>query len=168
MDVLEELRSEGNAAAVLLSNLKDILGDDEEFIFSTVEGQTNVIAAIGNAIDRIELLRIMSEVIRERVANLLARADRFDQQADRIKIAIKAAMDQSGLRKLELPMATLSVRAIPPSVVVVEEAEIPAAYWKAQPPKLDKKELLRDLKDNKAVPGATLSNGGETLAMRML
>ncbi|MGE0857439.1 MAG: siphovirus Gp157 family protein [Hyphomicrobiaceae bacterium] len=46
-------------------------------------------------------------------------------------------------------------------------SRIPSEFWKPQPPRLDKKVVLDALKAGAVVPGAELSNGGETLSMRV-
>ena len=75
-------------------------------------------------------------------------------------------MSETGLKKLEQPDFTASVRAGSPSLVVVSEAVIPEAYWVPQPPKLDRQSLLAELKRGREIPGAQLSNPKTTLAVR--
>ena len=70
------------------------------------------------------------------------------------------------LRKLELPTATLSIKAVPAKAEITDEALLPSKFFKAQDPKLDKKAVLDALKAKEDVPGAVLSNGGETLSIR--
>jgi hypothetical protein len=60
---------------------------------------------------------------------------------------------------------TLSLRAVAVSVIVIDETEIPTKFWKASAPKLDKRAVLEALKAKETVPGASLSNGGQTLAL---
>jgi len=104
--------------------------------------------------------------LKRHAETVAARRERLRKQAEGIRTALAAAMAHSGVKKLETPLATVSLRAVAPSVVVVDEAEIPAAFWKRGDPKLDRKALLESLKDKRPVPGAQLSNGGETLAVR--
>jgi Siphovirus Gp157 len=51
--------------------------------------------------------------------------------------------------------------------LILDEAILPAKFWKAQDPKLDKKAVLDALKAKEDVPGASLSNGGETISIRV-
>jgi hypothetical protein len=69
------------------------------------------------------------------------------------------------IKKRETPAGTISLRTVPPSVIVQEEADIPTQFWKPQPPALDKKALLDFLKNGNKVPGATLSNGSVTTSI---
>jgi len=165
-DEARALRIQGEAAKTLLANIRDVIGDDEEMALVAVEGETNLIEAINAAVDRISALQDHSKAIDYRIEALKLRQSRFDRQAELIKSALQVAMGQAELRKLELPQATLSIRAVPPKVELIDEAAIPASFWKPQDPKLDKVAILKALKDKESVPGATLSNGGETLAIR--
>lgn len=165
-DEARALQIQGEAAKVLLANICDVIGDDDELALTAVEGETGLIEAINAAVDRIAALKDHSQAIDYRIEALKLRQSRFDRQAELIKSALQVAMSQAELRKLELPQATLSIRAVPPKVELVNEAAIPPAFWKPQDPKLDKAAILKALKDNETVPGAMLSNGGETLAIR--
>lgn len=166
MDISRELHQQGEAARNLLLNIRDVIGDDEELIATAVEGETNLTEAISSAVDRIAELNAHQEVLDLRIKALQERRDRFDVQAARIKAAIHVAMGQGELRKIELPQATISLRAVPPKAEIIDEAEIPSKFWKEQDPKLDRKAVLDALKAKETVPGAQLSNGGETISIR--
>ena len=159
------LKTEGEAARVLVANIRDVYGDDAEMIENTVEGETDLKEVISDAVNRISELNGHCEALDAMMKAMKERRDRFEDQAARIKAAIHVAMGQADIRKLELPQATLSVRAVAPSVEVKNEAEIPPRFWKPQDPKLDRKALLAALKAKEDVPGASLSNGGETLSI---
>ena len=75
-------------------------------------------------------------------------------------------MDRAGINKLEEADFTASLRALAPSLLIMEEDQIPNPYWKLQSPKLDRQALLRDLKTGAELPGVSLDNGGLTLAIR--
>ena len=165
-DTVRDLQIEGEAARALLANIRDVIGDDEEMIATAVEGETGLVEIISEAVNRIAQLNAHCEAIVQQVSALKTRGERFEGQADRLRAAIHAAMGHANLRKLELPQATLSIRAVPPKVEITSEADIPAKFWIAQDPKLDKKAVLAALKAKEDVPGAALSNGGETLSCR--
>lgn len=165
-NISQELHTQGEAAKTLLLNIRDVIGDDDEMIVTAVEGETRLIEAISGAIDRIAEINGHREALETRIKALVERRDRFEDQGARIKAAVQVAMGHAELRKLELPQATLSLRAVPPKCEITDESAIPSKYWKAQDPKLDKKAVLDALKAREAVPGATLSNGGETISIR--
>lgn len=163
---MQALRSETEAARALLGSMADILGDDDELKESTVEGETNLYEAINAALGRIVELNGHIESLEAMASSLKERSSRFDRQSALIRSAIQMAMEIGEVRKLESPLATLSLRAVPPAVQIIAEADIPAKFWKPVDPKLDKKALLAALKDGERVPGATLDNGGQTLSIR--
>lgn len=166
-DVSRELHIQGEAAKALLLNIKDVVEDDAEMIETAIEGETSLKEAISAAVDRILELDAHEEAIAVQIATLQVRRERFEHQSDRIKAAVHVAMGQAELRKLELPQATLGVRAVPPKAEITDESLIPSKFWKPSAPKLDRKAVLDALKDKQEVPGATLSNGGETLSIRV-
>lgn len=165
-DVLISLHTESQAATALVQSLNYLLADDEEARADAVEGETNLNEAISDAVKRLIELEAMRESIGKMIADLKARNNRFEAQHERIRTAIGMAMEAVNLRKLELPTATISLKAVPPKVEITDESIIPAVFFKTQEPKLDKLELMRALKDKQDVPGAILSNGGLTISVR--
>lgn len=166
VSVVNSLRLEGEAARVLLLNLRDILADDAEATADAVEGETNLMEAIDAALGRIAELETHAKAIKDHVEALRARSVRFEHQSDLIRAALVSAVSMAGLRKIERPTATISLRAIAPSLRITQEADIPSDYWVSQAPKLDKRAVVDALKTGIVVPGAELSNGGETISIR--
>lgn len=165
-DITRQLQIHGEAAKGLIANIRDVIGDDDDMVLTAVEGETSLIETISAGVDRIAELNAHCEALEIQGKALTERRSRFEDQASRIKAAIHVAMGHAELRKLELPQATLSVRAVPAKAEIVDESLIPAKFWKPQDPKLDRKAVLDALKAKEDVPGATLSNGGETLSIR--
>lgn len=166
-DISRELYLQGEAARSLLANIRDVIGDDEEMAAVAVEGETSLVEAISEAVDRYDTLGAHEEALETRIKELSERRSRFEGQRERIKVAIHAAMGQAEMRKLELPQATLSLRAVPPKAEISDESAIPERFFKRADPKLDRAALLAALKAKEDVPGATLSNGGETISIRV-
>lgn len=166
-DISRAVFVQGEAARALLANIRDVIGNDEEMAAVAVEGETGLIEAISGAVDRLHELETNCVALEAREKDIHDRRARFEDQAARIKAAIHVAMGHGELRKLELPQATLSLRAVPPKAEITDEAAIPSKFWKAQDPKLDKKAVLDALKSKEEIPGASLSNGGETISIRV-
>lgn len=166
MSIERALKHEAEAAAALVANLRDVLGEDEQATRDAIEGETGLVEAIGAASLRLIETDGYAEAIDKVMKDMRARKERFERQGELIRAAIASAMGTAELRSLELPHATVSITKTAPKAVVLDEASIPSRFWEAQPPKLDKRALLAALKSKEAVPGATLSNGGEALTMR--
>ena len=75
-------------------------------------------------------------------------------------------MERADIKKLSEPDFTASLRPTPAPLIILDEALIPADYWKVQPAKLDRRGLAVALGEGRPVPGATLGNGGSTIAVR--
>lgn len=75
-------------------------------------------------------------------------------------------LHRAGLEKVKGTRFTVSLAKKPPSLRVVDEAQIPAHYWTEQPPKLDKRGLLLVLKTGEEVPGAEIVTGAKRLSIR--
>lgn len=112
------------------------------------------------AITNAEALRMNIDLDRQR-------KEKFERRDEAIRSAMFKAMQWGELKKVELPEATLSIRAGTPKVMVFDEAAIPdeLCRFKREVDKAKLKEALLDL--TKPVPGATLSNAEPTIAIRI-
>jgi chromosome segregation ATPase len=138
----------------------------EQELLDCMEGETDLreaISALSDALldDETRLAGLDATITR-----LEARALRYRKRMETARKVIQKAMEQAGVRKLELPEATLSIGRTPQGVVIFEEAAIPDEYWIEQKPKLNKAAIKSDLKAGKNVVGATLDNGASRLTIR--
>lgn len=190
--VIHEVNRAMDAARALKANLKDILADDDNaFVRDMIEGETNLFETIDMCLAQIVTDKALCEGLDTHMSKIKARSDRFETRINSVRTAILAAMEMAGVKKHEAAIATVSRSPVPPSLVIPDdgEANIPSKYWEAQPPKLDRRMLLADLKARQkaleeaakrseserasaiaavdvatpAIPGAQLSNGGETV-----
>ena len=147
----------------LLAEYREI---DEETLRDTLEGLSSLPEALA-AVTRAYLEDLaLAAALGTRIGEMNERLSRLEARAEKKRAAIASVMERADLKKLEEPDFTLSLRAVPPGLVVGDEAVIPAEYWRLQAPKLDRKALLAALHAGKAVPGASLGNGGTTLSVR--
>lgn len=165
-DLRVEIQNEAEAAAALLANIRDVIADDDEAVQDAIEGETNLKEVIGAAVARIAEIDALSDAIKAQADKLKARRDRLDNQADLLRAAIANAMQTAEVDRLELPAATLTIKATAPKAVITDEAAIPSRFFVPQDPKLSLKAVGDALKAGEQVPGATLSNGGSTLQIR--
>jgi hypothetical protein len=164
------LHRETEAAKELLRNISNVIGDDDEAKADAVEGETNLFEAIEAAVSCLDECDILLSGIKQKQNELSSRQAATIARADRIRSSIEQALmvlDRG--EPLRLPTMTLSLRKVPQSLVITDEAAIPSDYWKQKPapaPTLDKKALIADLKEKKQIKGVELDNGGQTLAIR--
>jgi|SRR5215469_4108212 len=139
---------------------------DERTLADTVEGITSLheilAAVVRGYLEDLSLVAALGM----RIEEMQGRLARFEARAEKKRALVTQVMERAELNKLQEPDFTVSLRAVPPGLVVSDETAIPADYWKPQPPKLDKKGLLAGLNAGQAIPGAALGNGGTTIAVR--
>ena len=154
------------AARVLKEQIAQLAAGDTEFIRDTLEGETDfegiarsLLASIGEDEALIAGLKTYGD-------DLSVRRDRIATRVQLKRALLASALEIAERPKLELDIGTLSLTKVPPKAQVLEEADVPADYWQPQPPKLDLKSLTAALRDGKSVPGAALTNGGQTVTIR--
>ncbi len=166
------MRRQTEAAKALLVDLRNQGADDDaELVADTIEGETNLMEAIEEAIAELDECDVLVTGLKAKESDFEARRKAIEKRAERIRALIEQAMLATDQMSMKLPTATLSLSKRAPGLIVTDEADIPAKYWVEQPrpaPKLDKKALTADLreKDVAPIPGATLDNGSFSLTVR--
>jgi hypothetical protein len=139
---------------------------DEDTLADTTEGLTalpDLLAAIVRAhLDDLD----RADALSARIAAMQHRLRRIEQRAEKKRQLVLAAMEQASMKRLEQPDFTVTLRPVPPALIIADEGEIPAEYWRPQPPKLDRAALLAALRRGAPVSGAGLTNGSITIAVR--
>lgn len=150
--------------------IKDVVGilrahevdpEDQTWIDS-LEGETDLMELSSQIVGRIAEIDGFDAAIKDRQRTLRERAERFGKQKEHLRAALVSLMEASDQSKLELPEATLSIRAIKPKRMVTDETAIPDEFWKVKR-EIDKTAL--NAADGE-VPGTEWSNGGTSLTIR--
>ena len=157
-DIARRLEAETDAALVLLSAYHDLLADDDGLKEDMIEGQTNLNETIRRAVIRIAEIDAMVDGLKGLADKISNRSERLTAQKEHLRTALAIALEVAEKRRLECDIATVSLVSGQGKVLVTNEADIPAEFWKRGDPKLDKKELLKALKAKRDIPGAHLSN----------
>jgi hypothetical protein len=141
-------------------------GIDDETLQDTVEGLTNLPEILASILrSHLDDLATLA-ALRTRISDMQERFARIEYRADKKRALVASVMERAGIKKLTEPDFTVSLREVPPGLIVIEEGKIPEAFWKPQPPKVDRKALLAALKAGEVVAGAALGNGSTTLTVR--
>lgn len=139
---------------------------DEDALRDTVEGLTNLTDVLTSILQsHLDDLALLA-ALRARILDMQERFARLEFRADKKRALVASVMQRADIKKLTEADFTASLRQVPPGVVVLDEGAIPERFWRPQPPKLDRKGVLAALNAGHAVPGATLGNGGTTIAVR--
>jgi hypothetical protein len=142
------------------------LADDDVLRADMLEGSTDMVEFMR----RLEVARQHAKATAEAIATLTdtwkQRAERFDKRCEAIREMMFKLLQAAHLKKLELPEATLSVKVGVPKVLVTDEDKLPDEFcrMKREP---DRNKIKAALAEFHAVPGATLSNAEDTLAIRV-
>lgn len=141
------------------------LSEDEVLRADMIEGATNVHEFLSYVVRRIGERQALASGIADYAKDIGERKARVERSVEALRELSFKIMNDAKLRKIELPEATLSVRAVPPKVIITDEENLPdiACKFKREPDKTKIKELLA----TGTVPGAEMSNGSETLSIRI-
>ena len=141
-----------------------LMEDDESWVMS-LESETNLHDFLTNIVRRIEDTKALVIGTQDRFEELKSRKDRFETRIEALRALAFKMMVSADLAKVELPLATLSLRAVPPSVVITNEENLPdiACKFERKPDKTKIKELLA----TGPVAGASMSNGSIAVSIRV-
>lgn len=154
--------------ALAAKTLKDALAtDDSELLRDMVEGETDFFEAVEKVLRQMDDDSILVTGIRSRMTELEERKRRIEKRIDTARASLEAAMIVSECPPIETALGTVSLKKLPPSLNLIDEVRVPSEFWKRAEPKLDKCAVLAALKDGKSVTGASLTNGGMAIQIRM-
>lgn len=162
----EDLQRQAVAAASLIAELADQMDGDEDLVHDTIEGETNFFECCQRALDEMAECEIIEAGCKEAINKLSTRKGRAAARITRLKGMLDQAFQMAEITSHRFPTATVSTRKVPPKAIITEESEIPSRFYVTPAPVLDKKALLDALKAGESIPGASLSNGGQTIAIR--
>ena len=146
--------------------LRDYPDIDEETLADTLEGATDLNEAISAIVRSALDDEAMAEALKARMEDMRARLERIKTTASNKRLAALDVMEQTGLSKVTVPDITISVRPAPVGVVITDDEAVPNTFKVPQPARVDKKGLLKHLKNGEVITGAALTNPRLTLSVR--
>jgi len=150
-------------AAVYQSNPE--LKSDDDFKLDILEGSTDLLEIVDKLMINLSLTEGYVEGIKITRARIDARSVRLKNKSDVIRSIIRRLLEAAEMRKFTVPHGTASLTAKPQNVEIVDEGLLPEEFFRIT--KSPNKTLIGEkLKAGEDVPGAQLSNGGETLTIR--
>jgi hypothetical protein len=139
---------------------------DEQTLADTVEGLTDL-HEILTAIIRAALAdEALAAGLKGRIAEMEERQARLQERAAKRRQIAKDTMVELDLKKLTAPDFTASIRPGMPALLVIDEAAVPSIYWEPREPRLNRQELVADLKQGAEITGVALSNPEPVLSVR--
>ena len=188
------LSQELEAKQTLLDQLRALTADDPDFFIDVLEGETNLLELIAALDASIVDDEILVDGAKAALDKLQARKRAAENRIELKRRLLAHTLQQIGLKTLRTPTATLTIAEASLKAIAVAPEDIPARWWKPQPPKLDQDALTKAvrarekaLKEAEAladpeergnalaavetlhplIPGVTASNGGITLIRRV-
>lgn len=162
----ESIRFAEQAKADLLREFPE-LAEDEQALLDTLDGCTDLAEVIEAFIRSADEDEALCAGAKERARQIAERGKRFDERASKKRLLVARALERAGIKKIERPEFTISLRNVPPAVVVTNETAIPVNFWQEKIVRsLDKTAIKKSLEAGTDVAGAHLSNGGITVAVR--
>jgi len=140
------------------------LADDEDLRADMFEGETDINWVMGRLVDYDADARGMASAIADRVKDLNERKARYSRRSEVFRQLALGVLQRADLKKVELPTATVSLRNVPPAVMISDHEALPqdCLRIKTEPDKAAIKAALA----TGHVPGAYLTNGSVSVSIR--
>lgn len=151
-----------------IGSLRDQFPDvfeDEEWLADVLEGESSFHEIMGKLVRQRTYDRAMVDGVKSALDDLAERRKRFETRVEKTSDLMALLMGEAGVKSLVLPNGTVSLRDGVPKVTITDETAIPKDYQKITVAP-DKAAIKEALKAGKAVPGAELSNGAQTISVR--
>ena|SRR5699024_134576 len=146
-EVVEEIEAGGD-------HLEDTLESLEDAIEDKAENYAKVMKNIGAQID----------ALKDEEKRLSQRRKSLENNISRMKKTLQDTMIYNDKRKIKTDLFSINIQKNPPSMKVTSEELIPKRFYIEQEPKLDRKSIIKELKETE-VPGVELYQG-ESLRIR--
>jgi hypothetical protein len=140
------------------------LGEDEQALLDTLEGCTDLREAISEIARSAKADKALAFGLSDLIDTLHARKARLERRAEKKRAIVLQLMSENDIKKITAPDHTISRKPTPPSVIITNENLIPERLQKiTRTP--NKTAIKAALANGDEVPGAELSNGGETISI---
>ena len=140
---------------------------DEATLADPLEGLTDIHEVLAAIVRSALLDEALAEGLKDHIQRLQERLQRLTERGTERRRIARDAMIEVDIRKIAAPDFTVSVRSGSPSLLVIDEGAIPEPYWEPREPRLNRAELLADLKRGVDVPGSHLFNPEPVLSVRV-
>lgn len=153
-----------------VENLKivhpELLEDDDAWLAS-LESETDFNEILTTIVRRIEDTKALVIGTKDRFEELKARKDRFEHRIETLRELAFKIMHSADLAKVELPEATLSLRAGQPRVIGEPDPFFLPEHFRKTVVTANMTAIKEALKTGETVPGCELSNSPPSLTIRI-
>lgn len=150
-DARRDMHKELAAAAALKHQLAEAFGEDHDvdLVRDMVEGETNLDGAIDKVLEQMALDVANIQGLEKFETTLAARRKRLSDRVDTMRSMLLNALDILEERRIERPIALITLKSLPPKLLITDEAAIPTMFFKQPDPVLSKKDLTDELKNRR-------------------
>jgi hypothetical protein len=134
------------------------LADDDVLRADMIEGATDMREFLTEIVRRIEDAKDFRDGSKRQLERLRERVARYDRRYEALRGLVRKTLEIAGLKKYEMPEATVSLKAGQPKVLgEVDPDTLPDEFCRIirEP---DKEKIRQALLDGREVPGFVLSN----------
>jgi hypothetical protein len=147
------------------------LWDDDQALLDTVEGETGLTkeSMAEKAAEEILQATALAAACKARAQAMAARASRINKQIESLRGLLIQLFCITEMKTLVTPVATITLGATKPKLLIQEESDIPAKYWidpEPLDPVLDEDALKDDLVAGAKIEGAVMSLPGTKITLR--
>lgn len=127
---------------------------DEQVLIDTLQSINDALEEKADGyVAVIKSIESDNAAIDEEIKRLRERKTSNQNGIKHLKESLQKAMEETGKQKFKTALNSYSIANNPPSLDVTNEKLIPKEYWVSQAPKLNKKELLQDIKNGADIQG---------------
>lgn len=141
------------------------LKEDEEAWALSLESETEALDLFRQIEQRRQSAAHLAGAIASNIAELQLRQERFVQRERAMRSLMFKLMEQASLKRIELPEATVTIRAGSPQVVILDHRDLPDELCRIKR-EADKSAVREALNNGAELKGAYLSNGIPSLSIR--
>jgi hypothetical protein len=150
-DARRDMHKELAAAAALKHQLAEAFGDEPDLVLlrDTVEGETDLDGAIDKVLEQMALDVANIQGLEKFETTMAARRKRIGDRVETMRSMLLNALDILEEKRIERPIALLTMKNLPPKLLVTDEAAIPTVFFKQPDPVLSKSALTAELKNRR-------------------
>lgn len=138
----------------------DMIEDGNEDFLDTLESiEESLEYKVENYGKVIKSLEANVEGLKTEEKRLAERRKFMESSIKRMKSNVEQSMIATNKLKIKGDLFTFSIQKNPPRLEVLDDSQIPEGFFIPQPPILNNKELLEELKLGHEIPGATIAQG---------
>ena len=112
-----------------------------------------------NIVKIMRTLEAKEKAYKDEVDRLNTQRKTLNNRLQALKDYLQENMNVMGKKKVESGLFTVAIQKSPPTLKIDDDKYIPDGYWIPQPPKLDRKELLQDMKLGEEIEGVEIVQG---------